>query len=155
MAAGGMEKTADVLRTRFFKFGLVGTGVMFLGLGIMIVCVDLLHINKNLAYLVQTVVSVESNFFLNAVITWRDRTRQQLWKSWIKFHGLKITTMIISQFLFAGLLLAVSWIQIPALAVVQKFDYVIAYFACIGIITLINFIGNDKWVFQTRKTPNR
>lgn len=150
-----MEKIANVLRARFIKFGLVGTGVMFVGLGVMVVCVDLLHINKSLAYLIQTVVSVESNFFLNSAITWRDRVQHQLWKSWIKFHGLKITTIVISQFLFAGLLLAVNWVQIQALAVVQKFDYVIAYFACIGIIALVNFLGNDKWVFQTRKNKKR
>jgi putative flippase GtrA len=134
---------------RFLKFAAVGGGVMLSGLAIMVVLVDWLGVNENLAYLVQTFVTVELNFFLNARITWPTRTWRGLRDSWLRFHGWKVTTMIASQALFAGLLVAVRWAGIHGVRWIEEYDYVVAYIGCVGIITLVNFMGNDRWVFHS------
>ncbi|MFZ7126866.1 MAG: GtrA family protein [Desulfobacterales bacterium] len=134
---------------RFLRFTAVGAGVMLFGAGIMFLLIDVLGWNKHLAYLIQTVITVESNFFLNAALTWPCSGRGQLWRSWLKFHGLKISTIIASQLLFAALLMTVHWARFPGSAMLQRFDYIIAYLGCAAVIMMINFLGNDRWVFRS------
>lgn len=133
---------------RFIRFAAVGFSVMVIGLAIMVVLVDLLHMNKNIAYLFQTVITVEMNFFLNSFITWPLGSKLQLWKSWLKFHGFKAFTMVSSQVLFAAFLMGFHWLNIGAIAVIKRLDYIVAYLGCTAVITVINFLGNDHWVFS-------
>ncbi len=133
---------------RIIRFAAVGLSVMLIGLVIMVVLVDLLRMNKNIAYLFQTVITVEMNFFLNSFITWPQGSKEQLWKSWLRFHGFKAFTMVSSQVLFAAFLVGIHWLNIGAIAVVKRLDYLIAYLGCTAVITVINFLGNDQWVFS-------
>lgn len=140
------------VNNRIVKFAAVGGGVMLLGMALMYMLVDLMHLNKHLAYLIQTIITVESNFFLNAAITWPGHHRKGFWKRWLRFHWLKVSTILFAQVLFAGFLFMLSWMKLWGIGMVQRFDYLIAYLGCTAVITVINFIANDKWVFRYTDT---
>ena len=48
---------------RLLRFAAVGFNVMLLGLALMYLLVDVLHLQKNIAYLLQTFFTVETIFF--------------------------------------------------------------------------------------------
>ncbi|MGD8251893.1 MAG: GtrA family protein [Desulfobacterales bacterium] len=133
---------------RIVRFAAVGLSVMVIGIVIMVVLVDLFHVNKNVAYLFQSFITVEMNFFLNSFITWPGGTKNRLWKSWLRFHGFKVFTLVSSQVLFAAFLLGIQWLNLGAISVVKRLDYILAFLGCTAVITVINFLGNDHWVFS-------
>lgn len=121
-------------------FAGVGGVVALLGLVLLYGLVDLAHIQKYVAYLVQAIVSIELSFVLNGRYTWRDRAvvpgLTGLAHRWMAFHTAKVFTILLNQLLFAAFLL----IHTPYLA---------AYLGCIAVCTAINYRANDTYVFRT------
>lgn len=128
--------TAKFPMGRISKFASVGVFVMGFGAVLMIVLVEFLKINESLAYVIQSICAVELNFFLNNLISWRDR-KDPLLSSWLKFHVLKIVTVGLTQLLF--------------LALNPIFHYLVVYVVNVGIISVINYFGNDRFVFSKKE----
>jgi putative flippase GtrA len=121
-------------------FGLVGGFVFLLGAGLLWFCVQILRVNVYLAYAIQTVVSIESNFFLNHLFNWRDR-EGKMWAKWAKFHLAKAGTVAIDQALFAAFLhFGVHYLVVKVMNT--------------AIITVLNFVLNEYYVFRARKETN-
>lgn len=125
------------LKMRFWGFGLVGVGVLLGGIALLYVLVTILHVQQNIAYFIQAGASIEANFLLNRFINWRDRGGS-LGRQWLKFHTTKIATVLLNQALFAGL----TYIGL---------HYLLATIICTGIVTVINYLSNDRFVFTTQQ----
>src|SRR5579871_3729123 len=124
MRTGGIFDLVRHCR-RAASFAVVGGGVALLGLVLLYGLVDLGHVQQNLAYLAQAIVSIELSFILNGRYTWRDRTATGvgcLVRRWAAFHTTKVFTILINQVLFATLLMA----HLPYLA---------AYLFCVILCT--------------------
>jgi putative flippase GtrA len=135
-----MQIVLALLHTRIVKFGLVGGLVALIGGGILYTLVDILSIEKNAAYFVQAVISLQLNFNLNDRFTWADRRGQngRYWNRWVKFHIVRILSAILSQILFA-------------LLTVLGVYYMLAYAVCIVFATGFNYFTSNRFVFSLTK----
>ncbi len=118
-------------------FSLVGGFVFLLGTGLLWFCVQVVHMNVYLAYMTQAVVSIESNFFLNHFFNWKER-EGKLWTKWLKFHLVKVGTIVLDQVLFA------TFIHFGV-------NYLIVKVMNTGIITVFNFLLNEFYVFRMKR----
>lgn len=124
---------------RFWKFGLVGGLVALIGMALLYVFVDILSIEKNVAYFVQAFISLQLNFNLNDRITWGERRKGGnggYWNRWIKFHAARAFSVVLNQTLFALL---------TAFGV----HYMLACAMCIIFATGFNYFTSDRFVFKT------
>jgi putative flippase GtrA/glycosyltransferase involved in cell wall biosynthesis len=125
---------------RAVSFGLVGGFVALVGFVVLYALVEYVGLNKNLAYFIQAVVSIELNFFLNRSVTWRDRRGKgfaSFLSMWARFHLSRVVTVVLNQVLFGAFL----YIGI---------NYLIANGLCIIIVMIINFVVGERFVFRAR-----
>lgn len=134
------KATAPLIARRAVSFGLVGGFVALVGFAILYVLVEYVVLNKNLAYFIQAIVSIELNFFLNRSVTWRDRRGAgfaSFLGMWVRFHLSRIVTVALNQVLFG----AFVYIGI---------NYLVANGLCIVFVMIINFLVGDRFVFRSR-----
>lgn len=115
-------------------FSLVGGSVMIGGIIFLFILVHFLHVEKHIAYLLQAIVSIESNFFLNRFTNWKERDGNLL-AQWIKFHSTSAVTFPLNQILFALL----TWIGV---------QYLLVTIIGAGIAAIVNYVANDRFVFH-------
>lgn len=134
------RRKASQFATRAFSFGLVGGFVALVGFVLLYVLVQYVGLNKNLAYFIQAIVSIELNFFLNRSVTWRDRRGSGVGafvSVWARFHLTRVFTIALNQALFA-------------LFVFIGIHYLIANALCIIVVMVINFFVGDMFIFRSR-----
>jgi putative flippase GtrA/GT2 family glycosyltransferase len=131
------QRILSLLPRRILGFSLVGGSVMVGGIMLLFVLVHMLHIEQHIAYLIQAVASIETNFFLNRFMNWRERDGN-LFAQWIKFHSTSAVTFPLNQALFAVL---------TGLGI----NYLIVTVMGAGIAAIVNYIANDRFVFHRRK----
>lgn len=162
-----------IIKQRFFGFSLVGGGVFLLGFFLLWLQNDALNLKTHYAQWFQavyaafggqavldadltgkiitnvltTIVSVESNFFLNKFLNWRERTGN-FWGQWLKFHATRAATTTINQFISA-LILYVSFFDLYFQG--RNYDYLVAAVITTGLGMIFNYLGNDKFVFHEKK----
>lgn len=123
-----------LLPKRIMGFSIVGGGVMVGGIMLIFVLVHFLHVEQDLAYLIQAVTCIEANFFLNRFTNWKDRTGNLL-AQWVKFHSTSVFTFLLNQAQFAILIrLGVSYLIVTILGA--------------GLAAVINYVTNDRFVFH-------
>jgi len=123
---------------RVWKFGLVGGLVALIGSGLLYTFVDILSIEKNVAYFVQAFICLQLNFNLNDRFTWGERREGRnsgYWNRWVKFHVARALSVILSQILFA-LLTALGMY------------YMLAFAMCIIFATGFNYFTSNRFVFN-------
>lgn len=121
-------------------FGSVGIFVMLVGYATLFVCIDVLRWSPSVAYAIQAVVSIELNFVLSYLITWRDRREDTMWGAFRRFHSVRLLlTVPLNQVLFNGL-------------VRVGMNYLIANSLCITMAMVINYVLNDRFVFRNTKS---
>ncbi|MEO7001780.1 MAG: GtrA family protein, partial [Ktedonobacterales bacterium] len=124
---------------RVTSFGFVGGFVALTGLTLQYALVQYAGLDKHVAYLIQSVVSIELNFFINNFLTWRDRRApgfSGLFKAWARFHLVRVFTVLLNQLLYAVLLFL-------------GVQYLLANVLCILIILVINYWSGDKFIFKS------
>jgi len=126
-----------IYRGKFLGFSIVGGVVLVLGLSLLTFLVEVLNFNKIIANVITTIFSVETNFLLNKYLNWNDR-KGSFASQWIKFHITRVGTITFNQVLYAVL-------------VTFNTHYLVASLICTSISTIINFFGNDKFVFCEKK----
>ncbi len=124
-------------KARFSGFLLIGGLIFLIGLAIIFLLVSKLHINKILAGVITTVITVELNFLLNRYLNWGDRSGKFI-NLWWKFHVIRLGTIILNQVLY--IMLIVFGVQ-----------YIIATIIAVGIVTILNYFGNDRFVFNKER----
>lgn len=123
-----------ILSKRLMGFSLVGGSVMVGGILFVFILVHFLHVEQHLAYLLQAIASIETNFFLNRFMNWKDRNGN-LFAQWIKFHSTSAVTFPVNQVLFAVLTrLGISYLIVTIIGA--------------GVAAIINYIANDRFVFH-------
>lgn len=135
-----MRLTCILERERFerlLKFGLVGGSLALLGIVGLYFLVDVLSIQKNLAYFLLTVVSLQLNFILSDKFTWSGVSNQGgFWRKWVKFHMFRGIVAGLNQLLFA-------------LFILIGLHYMVANLACIAFATGFNFLAGEFFVFRS------
>lgn len=123
---------------RFWKFGLVGGSVAVFSLLFLYFLVDILSVEKNLAYFIQAFIALQLNFNFNYYFTWPDRQGPSYWTAWSKFHLARLLSLTLNQALFAIFtLLGVHYLLVSLILLI--------------IITAFNYLSADLLVFQTKK----
>ena len=120
-------------------FAVVGLGVFFAGAALLYSLVRYAGIDPHVAYFITAVFSIEASFALNRLVNWRDRPGS-LYRQLASFHVTKVATVILNQLLFAALLIV-------------HVEYMIAMVLITGLITGVNYVTNDKFVFRHHVLP--
>jgi len=130
--------------SRMIKFGLIGGGVFAIAQGIMYLLIDVLGMSTIVAYVIQAVIAVHLNFGLNYAITWSDRKVGDRWRqlirNWLAFLVTRLGTIAINTVLFALLNAVVH--------------YLIANAATVLIVSIINYLVNDRFVYRRGGTES-
>ncbi len=126
---------------RIISFGLVGGFVALLGSAFLLLFVDILHIEQNIAYFLQTVIALQINFNLNDLVTWRDRRENNgfYWERWLRYHIARLLTVIVCQLIFT-------------LLVFVGVHHMVAFAINIAVGMVVNYFSSDKFVFKKRRT---
>lgn len=129
---------------RFWKFGLVGGFVALIGIGLLYAFIDIMSIEKNIAYFIQALISLQINFNLNDRFTWKDRRDRKgsYWSRWVKYHLTRMISVILNQILFA-------------LLTTLGIHYILVSVICIIFATAINYLMGDRFVFNTHFSVNK
>lgn len=122
---------------------------MFVGLGVMFYCTEVIHLGDNVSYAIQALVSVELNFLLNFVFTWGKRgktdtelaLREKFGPALVKFNLTKLVTVPLNQTLFGLMMLypAMPWIA--------------AYVICVAVTSTLMYVAADEVVFKRGRWP--
>jgi len=134
------DQSKSTLR-RATEFGVVGGAVSVFSFVQLWLYIDLFHIPYWVAYVIQTVVSIELNYWGNYLFAWRDRRSTiKLTKSHITFWGTRIIMVFVNFILFA-------------VATAFGMNYLLAQVLIIGSNTVINYFIGDKLVFKDATVP--
>jgi len=136
---------------RFVKFGMVGASGIPVNLLFTWVGYHLLfntfsrEARHGAAYVVGIAVSIFTNFLLNDIWTWRDRTRGDagvasgFWSRLLKFY------------MVCGVGALLQWGAAMALSLWVGIHYLLAQVGGIVLATAVNFVANNLWTFKERK----
>lgn len=122
---------------RQWEFAVVGIVSLLLGSLSLVFFVEFLSLPKPIAYALQTAIAIESNFWLNSALTWRDRMPDSKWRPWWRFHVSRIFTVVGNQALFTCLIAANT-------------PYLLAHTSCVAASTVVNYLISDRIVFRQK-----
>lgn len=126
---------------RFYKFLFVGILVMLVGYVVLNILIEKLKVNKDLAYLIQAIITVELNFILNAVLTWGDLLKKK--------HSLKIIGKWFLAFNLSRLLINNPTAQILFWIITTiEVEYSLAYFISIILNTPLTYLTSKHLVYR-------
>ncbi len=133
-----------VISPRLLKFGAVG----LTGIGVNMGSLYLLTEFGKIPYFVGSLVAIElsilSNFWMNHLWTWRDRSGVgTLWTKLWRYHvGAGITALLGNYLILIGL------------TELFRINYLISNFIGIAVGTFSNYVINDVWTFK-KQTSSR
>jgi putative flippase GtrA len=143
-----------LLSVRFLKFCTVGASGVAVNLGCLALFADLLGLNQNLSGALAIEVSINTNFLVNELWTFRDRRSSSggLVRRWAKFHAVSIVGAVLQWITFFLMNLAVAslldlkW-DAASGASVGGWIYV-SQLTGIAVATLWNFFANFYWTWR-------
>jgi len=147
----------QLLTPRFLKFCAVGASGVLVNLGCLALLADVLGLNQNLSAALAIELSINTNFAVNELWTFRDRRRDagRVSRRWLKFHlvsavgaALQWLTFVTLNFAVASAL-GVGWRLLEG-ADVGSWIYV-SQLAGIAVATLWNFFANFYWTWRQRE----
>ncbi len=123
---------------RVIKFAIVGASGVIVNMGLLYVFTEYFKLYYMLSSVIAIELSIITNFVLNDIWTWNDRTKQIWIKRVVKYH-----------FVSMGALVA-NWLVLVGLT--EGFGIYYMLSNLIGICTgmIINFVLNDLWTFKER-----
>jgi dolichol-phosphate mannosyltransferase len=125
------------LYTRFLKFSLVGFSGVLVNTGLLYVLTAYLGVVYFISSIFAIELSILSNFLLNDIWTWRDRTKKTFWKRLLQYHiSVGITAVL------------VNWVILILLTEFFGLYYMISNLIGIACGTLANYLINDLWTFK-------
>ena len=137
----GVQRLRFLAPRRILGFSIVGGSVMIGGIVLLFVLVHFLRVEEHLAYLIQAITSIETNFFLNRFLNWKERDGH-LAAQWLRFHSTSAITFPLNQALFALL----TWIGV---------QYLLVTLIGAGVAAVVNYFTNDHFVFHRRDITKR
>jgi dolichol-phosphate mannosyltransferase len=130
---GELQQLASEHGTRLASFSAIGLSVFVMGFGLQALLVEIWHVERVVAYVLQGVVSIQVSFLLNYYCTWRDK-HFAFWPACCRFNGGKVFTTLLNFGIYAGLI---------RLGV----NYLAANVALMAVFTLVNYLLGHFWVF--------
>lgn len=129
-----------ILTPRLLKFGVVGASGVVVNMGGLYILKEYAGIPYFVASVIAIELSILSNFTINLLWTWRDRSGDgSLWTKMIRYHiGAGATA-------FLG-----NYLILIALTEIFGIHYLISNLIGIGVGTLSNYIINDLWTFRKK-----
>lgn len=131
-----------LLNPRLLKFGIVGATGVAVNMGSLYLLADFVRIPYFAGSPIAIELSILSNFWLNVVWTWKDRSETGgLWTKIWRYHvGAGLTAILGNYLILVGL------------TELCGVNYLISNLIGIGVGTLSNFIVNDIWTFKDRSS---
>jgi putative flippase GtrA len=131
----------DILTPRFIKFGIVGASGIVVNMGVLYLLTEFAGVPYFIASIVAIELSIISNFTINHLWTWRDRSDEgTVVGKLIRYHiGAGATA-------FLG-----NYVILIALTELAGLHYLISNLIGIGVGTLFNYIINDLWTFRKKR----
>jgi putative flippase GtrA len=113
-------------------FGIVGIIVMLASYGELWIMLDLLVLASWLAYGIQTVISLELNFVLNHLVTYRDRRAHvSFWRAFIGFHVSRV-----------GIVVPLNMVLFPVLVDRVHLSFYVAQTICLALTFFFNYLAS-------------
>ncbi len=123
-------------RTRFATFSLIGAAIFVMGLAMQAVLTGWWHMNADLSFVLQGIVSVQASFAANYYWTWRDQD-VAFWPACGKFNAQKVVASIAN-------------LVVYAIFVKAGLNYLVANVADTAVFTLVNYVTSHLWVFTPK-----
>lgn len=130
----------SIFNARVLKFGIVGATGVIVNMGSLYLLTEYGKIPYFVASIVAIELSILSNFWLNLVWTWKDRSEAgTVWTKLWRYHvGAGLTGFLGNYVILIGL---TEWFGV---------NYLISNLVGIGVGTLSNYVVNDVWTFKNR-----
>jgi len=128
-----------LVNPRIVKFGIVGVSGIGVNMGFLYLLTEYVGIPYFVGSLVAIEISIISNFWLNHLWTWRDRSESgTLWSKVVRYHiGAGLTAVL-------G-----NYVILVSLTEFFHVNYLLSNLAGIAVGTVANFIVNDLWTFRS------
>jgi dolichol-phosphate mannosyltransferase len=127
-----------LLTPRFLKFGVVGASGVVVNMGGLYVFKEFVGIPYFIASLIAIELSILSNFTINLLWTWRDRSGEgSVGMKLFRYHVGAGATAFLGNYLI-----------LIALTEFFGMHYMISNLIGIAVGTLANYIINDLWTFR-------
>jgi len=137
----GAYVTKSVLTPRIIKFGIVGASGVVVNMGALYLLTELGRIPYFIASVIATELSIVSNFFINLLWTWSDRSGEgTFWGKLVRYHIGAGATAFLGNYLILILLTEFFGMH-----------YLISNLIGIGVGTFANYLINDLWTFRHKK----
>jgi putative flippase GtrA len=128
-----------ILTPRLVKFGIVGASGVLVNMGCLYVLKEFVGIPYFVASLIAIELSILSNFTVNLLWTWRDRSEGAFWTKIWRYHVGAGATAFLGNYLI-----------LIALTELFKLHYLLSNLIGIGVGTLANYVINDLWTFKKK-----
>jgi putative flippase GtrA len=152
-----------LVSARFAKFCAVGASGVAVNMGCLALLADVLGAQANLAAALSIEISINTNFLINELWTFRDRRTGSggVARRWARFHAVSFVGAALQWSVFVALNAAVAWSfgrddsagLVAAIADppdVGRWMYV-SQLAGIAVATLWNFTANFFWTWKREK----
>ncbi|HEY6951113.1 MAG TPA: GtrA family protein, partial [Bacteroidota bacterium] len=128
----------SVLSPRMLKFGIVGATGIVVNMGCLYAVTEYGKIPYFVGSLIAIELSILSNFWINLVWTWKDRSGAgTVWPKLLRYHvGAGATAFLGNYLILIGL------------TELFGVNYMLSNLIGIGVGTLSNFVINDLWTFK-------
>ena len=115
---------------RLASFCLIGFGLFAVGIAVQAFLVQVLHVPKEQAFVIQLALSVQVNFLANYHWTWGDRCAP-FWRSWWRYNIKRLGGILLTFALYPVLIhLGMNYLAANALliAVLTPANYLLGHF---------------------------
>jgi dolichol-phosphate mannosyltransferase len=128
----------SVVNPRFVKFGIVGASGVVVNMGALFVLKEFAGVPYFVASILAIELSIISNFTINLLWTWRDRSEEgTLWGKVIRYHLGAGATAVLG-----------NYVILIALTELAGLHYMISNLIGIAVGTVANYLINDLWTFR-------
>jgi cellulose synthase/poly-beta-1,6-N-acetylglucosamine synthase-like glycosyltransferase/putative flippase GtrA len=134
---------------KFITFGAIGGSVFGLGMAMMYVLVEVLHVGELAANAIQLAVTFWLNYLLNRRITWRKRTVSK--QAAYKFLTSRALTTVLNYFLFAWLVELQFAFKVLGHSFTFELHYILVNVITLIVIMGLNYVISDRWAFAAAK----
>ena len=132
---------AHILHVRLLKFAVVGIIGVCVNMGMLYLLTEKFQILYIISSIIAIEISIISNFFLNDLWTWKDRVKKTFIERFTQYHISVGLTAILA-----------NWLILLILTEIFNIYYLISNLIGIAVGTFSNFILNDLWTFQKRRS---